>query len=354
MPIKAVTFDLWDTMVDDDSDEPKRAAQGLRSKRDERRHLVWSALNEIAPTDLESVVLAYDTADAGFNLVWKELHINWTVEQRLRVVLNGLGRSLPADAFARLVEDTGGMEVEIPPDAIDGIGEALAELSKRYKLAVVSDAIVTPGTGLKAILEGHGLARHFSAFAFSDEVGHSKPHRSMFDSACRPTGRQPWTRSSTWATATTTTSRVPQALGAKAVLFTASRDVDKDTTSAEAVCASHRELPAIDRPPGRDLRGFVREDGSHGGEPAALSGGRRLFAKEGREDLQRRGRLDRRRALPARCSSSLHAGRGGESDIVCPADPDASAARAAPPSTDYDGIAWTGSSLTIFKPTIPR
>ncbi|GIT27925.1 MAG: hypothetical protein CM1200mP41_39690 [Gammaproteobacteria bacterium] len=31
--IKAVTFDLWDTVIHDDSDEPKRAAQGLRSKK---------------------------------------------------------------------------------------------------------------------------------------------------------------------------------------------------------------------------------------------------------------------------------------------------------------------------------
>jgi len=244
MPIKAVTFDLWDTMVDDDSDEPKRAAKGLRSKRDERRHLVCSALNEIAPIDLESVVLAYDTADAGFNVVWKELHINWTVEQRLRVVLNGLGRSLPQDAFDRLVADTGRMEVEIPPDPIDGIGDALAELSRRYKLAVVSDAIVTPGTGLKAILEGHGLAQYFSAFAFSDEVGHSKPHRSMFDSACDQLG-----------VAVDEIVHIgdrdhndvkgPHALGAKAILFTAARDADKDATTADAVCERHRDLPAI-------------------------------------------------------------------------------------------------------------
>ena len=40
----------------------------------------------------------------------------------------------------------------------------------------------------------------------------------------------------------------PQALGAKAVPFIASRDQDKDRTSADAVCASHAELPAaIDR-----------------------------------------------------------------------------------------------------------
>ena len=244
MTIKAVTFDLWDTMVDDESDEPKRAAKGLRSKRDERRHLIWSALNNVAPIDLESVTLAYDTADAGFNLVWKELHINWTVEQRLRVVLNGLGLSLPPQAFDRLVEDTGRMEVEIPPDPIAGIGEALADLSQRYKLAVVSDAIVTPGVGLKAILEGHGLARYFSAFAFSDEVGHSKPHRSMFDCACEALG-----------VAVEEIVHIgdrdhndvkgPHALGAKAVLFTGVRDADKDATTADAVCESHHDLPAI-------------------------------------------------------------------------------------------------------------
>jgi FMN phosphatase YigB (HAD superfamily) len=244
MTIKAVTFDLWDTIVDDDSDEPKRAARGLRSKRDERRHLVWSALNEREPIDLDRVVLAYDTADAGFNVVWKELHVNWTVAQRLRVVLNGLGRDLPEDAFGRLVEETGRMEVEIPPDPIDGIADALAALARRYKLAVVSDAIVTPGSGLKAILEGHGLAQYFSGFAFSDEVGHSKPHRAMFDRACAELG--------------VVVDEIvhvgdrdhndvkgPHALGAKAVLFTAARDADKDATTADAVCERHRDLPAI-------------------------------------------------------------------------------------------------------------
>ena len=35
--IKAVTFDLWDTIVHDDSDEPKRKAKGLRTKKAERR-----------------------------------------------------------------------------------------------------------------------------------------------------------------------------------------------------------------------------------------------------------------------------------------------------------------------------
>ena len=242
--IKAVTFDLWDTMVRDESDEPKRAAQGLRSKRDERRHLLWQALDEVAPIDEDTVRLAYDVADSAFNLVWKELQINWTLEQRLRVILNGLGRELPAALFQRVHDQTAVMEVEIAPDPIEGIGEALAELSGRYKLAVVSDSIVTPGTGLRAILEKHGLKQHFSAFAFSDEVGHSKPHRSMFDGVCDQLG-----------VAVEEICHIgdrdhndvkgPHALGAKAVLFTASRPHDRDSTTADAICERHSDLPAI-------------------------------------------------------------------------------------------------------------
>ena len=101
--IKAITFDLWDTIVDDDSDEPKRAAQGLRTKREERRHLVYQELNAIEPIDEAAVTLAYDTAEAAFNVVWREQHVNWTVSTRINIVLKGLKRELPQNAFDRVV-----------------------------------------------------------------------------------------------------------------------------------------------------------------------------------------------------------------------------------------------------------
>ena len=43
--IKAITFDLWDTVIHDGSDVQRRAKQGMRSKKAERRHLVWEALD---------------------------------------------------------------------------------------------------------------------------------------------------------------------------------------------------------------------------------------------------------------------------------------------------------------------
>ena len=242
--IKAVTFDLWDTIVYDDTDEPKRAAQGLRSKRDERRHLVWQALERIAPADRAAVDIAYDVADAAFNKVWHDQHVTWTIAERLEVLLAGLKRELPKADFAKLVEAHEVMEVEIYPEAIEGIGEALEALSQRYKLCIVSDTIVTPGTGLRALLGKHGLADYFSGFAFSDEVGRSKPHRAMFEAAARQLGVE-FFQMVHVGDRDHNDVKGPQALGAKAILFTASRDADKATTSADAVCERHADLPAM-------------------------------------------------------------------------------------------------------------
>lgn len=244
MTIKAVTFDLWDTIVDDDSDEALRAERGLRSKKEERRFQIWEALNDAKPIDYERVALAYDTTEAGFNVVWKECHINWTIEQRIKVVLGGLNRQVTEPVFNRLVEGHAAMEVDISPNPIDGIEHALQELSMRYKLCIVSDSIVTPGTGLRAILDKHGLKKYFSGFAFSDEVGHSKPHPAMFQSA----GRQLAVELDEIVhigDRDHNDVKGPHAVGAKAILFTAIRPDDHDITTADAICDSHYDLPTI-------------------------------------------------------------------------------------------------------------
>ncbi len=242
--IKAVTIDLWDTIIHDDSDEPKRAARGLRTKHDERRYLLWEALNTVEPIDQDRVLLAYDVADAAFNKVWHDQFITWTIAERLRVALTGLGRELPDDAFARVVKAHEAMEVDVPPEAVDGIAGALAELAMRYKLCVVSDAIVTPGTRLRDLLEVHGLKRHFNGFAFSDEVGYSKPHPAMFEAAAGQMGVAVGEMVHV-GDRDHNDVKGSQAVGMKAVLFTATRDIDKDTTTADAICARAADLPGI-------------------------------------------------------------------------------------------------------------
>ena len=245
--IKAITFDLWDTLVIDDSDEAKRAEQGLRSKFDERRHLLWEALNTTEPIELETVRLAYNVGDAAFNKVWKEQHITWHIAERLRVILNGLGRELPDEIFNAVVRAHEEMEVDIPPDAMPDAVSVLERLARHYKLCIVSDAIVSPGSCLRRLLENHGLAKFFNGFAFSDEVGHSKPHRSMFESAAGQLGVE-ISEMLHIGDRDHNDVKGPQQLGMTASLFTASRDVDKTNTSADAICESFDKLEAaIDR-----------------------------------------------------------------------------------------------------------
>ena len=70
--IKAITFDLWDTVFIDDSDEPKRKAAGRLSKKDERRFLVYEFVQKHKDVSKELIDSIYNTADAAFSKVWHE------------------------------------------------------------------------------------------------------------------------------------------------------------------------------------------------------------------------------------------------------------------------------------------
>ncbi len=242
--IEAITFDLWDTMIRDESDEPRRKARGLGSKHDDRRRLLHEALASVAEIPYATVATAYDVADAAFTKVWKEHHITWTQRERLGVLLAGLGRELPPDALDRLVETTENMEIDVPPDTVEGIAAALETLAGRYKLCVISDTIVSPGTVLRRLLDHHGLLKHFGAFVFSDEAGCSKPNPRMFHLAAEQLGVD-FARMVHIGDRDHNDIKGPQALGMKAVLFSAVRDVDEATTSADAICRDHADLPAI-------------------------------------------------------------------------------------------------------------
>lgn len=180
-PIGALTFDLWDCLFCDESDEPKRAAAGRPSKPEERRILVHAFLERQGTTDAAAVRRAYDVTDAAFRKVWHDQHVTWTVSERLQVLLAGLGRTLPPEAFAELVRLHEEMELEFRPDPAPGALEALEALHGVYPMAIVSDAIFSPGRALRELLRGAGMLDYFDLCVFSDEIGRSKPHPRVFE-----------------------------------------------------------------------------------------------------------------------------------------------------------------------------
>jgi len=112
--IKAITFDLWDTVIVDDSDEPKRKAAGRASKAQERRKLVKQFTEKYQEIPQEIIDAVYDAQDAAFRKVWHDHHVTWTVSERLDIILKGLGVAVPGNELSDLIR----LHEEMEPAAV--------------------------------------------------------------------------------------------------------------------------------------------------------------------------------------------------------------------------------------------
>ena len=242
--VRAVTFDLWDCMFADDTDEPKRAAAGAKPKPEARRELIHRALERHASIPRDVVDLAYDMTDAAFRKVWHDQYVTWTVRERLDVLLAGLGRELPEAELAELVTLHEEMELMFSPDPAPGVHEALAALEGKYKLAVVSDAIFSPGRALRQLLDAQGLLGHFETFVFSDELGFSKPAPQVFEAAARQLDVEPADIVHVGDRPHNDVDGAHRA-GARAVLLTVVKDRGAADCQADAVCNDYATLPAV-------------------------------------------------------------------------------------------------------------
>lgn len=242
--IKGITFDLWDTVFVDDSDEPKRAAAGRPSKPVERRQLVHQYLDKVKTIDRQLVDVAYNAADAAFRKVWHDQYVTWTVRERLEVVLKALRRELSEADFKELIRLHEEMELEFRPNFVAGVHEAIKTLAGKYKLAVISDAIFSPGRALRTLLADEGLLPYFSVFLFSDEFGRSKPEPSVFAAACRQMNLAPHEIAHI-GDREHNDILGPKKAGMHCVLCTAAIDRDSKNTQADAMFNDYGQLPDI-------------------------------------------------------------------------------------------------------------
>jgi FMN phosphatase YigB (HAD superfamily) len=244
--LTGITFDFWDTLVADDSDEPERAARGLPPKPEARAAAFSRAARAAHPGLTEARArAAFDEANRWFTRRWKDEHRTPTVADRLDVALADLGvdRFAGFDALVAELED---MEVEIPPALAPGAAEMLARLSERYALGIISDTIVTPGRGLRRILEDYGLLRFFTpaALTFSDEVGAAKPDGLVFRRAAAAFGAAPGALLHVGDREANDVDG-PLAAGWRCALYTGVIDRRAGPSRATFVCSDHRALPGL-------------------------------------------------------------------------------------------------------------
>lgn len=242
--IKAITFDLWDTVFIDDTDEPKRKAAGRPTKAVERRELVKQFVDKHQQISQEIVNAAYNAQDAAFRKAWHDQHITWSVKERLEIVLKGLNVTLPEDELAQLVLLHEEMELEFRPNFVPGVHEAIKALSENYKLGVISDAIFSPGRSLRKLLEDEGLLQYFTTFVFSDEVYCSKPAECVFNAAKKGLGVE-FNEIVHIGDREHNDILGPEKMGMKSILCLAALNRGSDPNRADAFFEDYSELPSI-------------------------------------------------------------------------------------------------------------
>ena len=242
--IKVITFDLWDTVFIDESDEPKRKAAGRLSKYDERRQLVFEYANKHKEVSKELVDTIYHTTDLAFRKVWHEQFVTWEIGERLEIIFKSLDVTLTADEMAEITRLHEEMELEFKPDFIEGVADAIKELHKEYSLAVISDAIVSPGSVLRKLLESQDLLQYFDHFVFSDEIGNAKPEPVVFNSVYEKFNIQP-DELVHIGDREHNDILGPIKMKSQAILCTAAIDRDSKNTKAAAIFDNYKELPAI-------------------------------------------------------------------------------------------------------------
>ncbi len=170
MKFEAITFDLWNTLIEVKTYRPQRMAffrDVLAKKKyfveEEKFSAVYQEVNNFGHNYSEL---------AGYR------HIH-TLE-RLKKMLELFEIKLSQMDLQRIRNNFETVLLNDPPPLKPHVIPVLKKLSKNFSLAMISDTGITPGSNLRKMLKNYGVLKYFKTTTFSDETGYFKPHKHNF------------------------------------------------------------------------------------------------------------------------------------------------------------------------------
>jgi HAD superfamily hydrolase (TIGR01549 family) len=174
LPIKAISFDFWNTLF-------AETPGGFKLYQERRRHLLKEALNDEGGNFTDEQIAQAATLEAqSHHIIWTKEHRTLTAAQRLLRILGHLEASLSEATINRVVSQYEEGIYERPPVLVDGAHEVIAQLSRQYRLGIISDIGFSPGRVLRELMRKVEILDAFDSLVFSDEAGRSKPHAEVF------------------------------------------------------------------------------------------------------------------------------------------------------------------------------
>ncbi len=185
MPVRAVTFDYWDTIFIGAS-APERAVL----RQGALRRLLAAVGHSLAD---ERLLEIYSAANAEAERWWREEHRGYTTDERIRWMLKRLDVERPADCehVAKAIRDVDEALLAHPPALIAGADGVLTRLASVYTLAIVSDTGFASGQAQDRLLERQQMLSLFAATVYSMDIGWAKPRPEPFIAASRALGVPP-------------------------------------------------------------------------------------------------------------------------------------------------------------------
>ena len=176
--IAAVTFDLWDTLIQEYPGGSDKVA-GLRI------HRIGSLLESrgVVHTQKE-IEFAYEDTGDFLQLAWskkRDIPVHDQVLFMLSAIDDKLASKLSKQYLAEAERIYAESIFDNPPRVLPGAREALKALKeKSYRIGLISNTGRTPGSALRTVMEDMGVLEFFDATTFSNETLVRKPSEGAF------------------------------------------------------------------------------------------------------------------------------------------------------------------------------
>ena len=180
--IKALTFDLWNTLVaDDHADYSNRRIAILMHVCEQQQ----------CYREPSAIRAAYQSAMRLWEECWRIERKGISIHDLVSHIFTTLNIHLKDAVREDVVARFAGVALNDPPPMLDFASSVLEVLHTKYRLGLICDTGFTPGQALRQILQGHKMLHYFSCLEFSDEVGATKPSALIFKKALEALSLKP-------------------------------------------------------------------------------------------------------------------------------------------------------------------
>jgi len=178
MKTRAITFDLWSTLL--------KNANGK-----ERRQLRYEAFARETGVPTREAHHAWVYAASEFDRCHREETRTLHADDYLAIMCERVGVTVDEEAAERVTAAFATAILEYPPVPIDGALEAVRCAAGRFPLGLISDTGSSPGRVLRRLMADYDFLEHFDITVFSDEEGTCKPDPAVFEKASERLGVSP-------------------------------------------------------------------------------------------------------------------------------------------------------------------